>query len=62
MTNMDFESIEREALRLDARDSARLAQELLDSIDYLSPAEIDAGDDVLVSGDEVAREVHALLR
>jgi hypothetical protein len=35
---------------------------LLDSIDYLSPAEIDAGDDVLVSGDEVAREARAPLR
>lgn len=77
MQGMDFESIEREALRLDARQRARLAQELLDSIDNLSPAEIealwldeaekrsaeiDAGADVLVSGEEAARKARALLR
>jgi Putative addiction module component len=73
---MDFESIEKEALRLNAQQRARLAQELLDSIDNLPPAEIealwldaaerrakeiDSGADMLVAGDEVARKARALV-
>jgi hypothetical protein len=74
---MDFESIEKEALGLDARQRARLAHELLDSIDNLTPQEIEAlwldeaarraqeiddGSTALVDGEEVARKARALVR
>jgi hypothetical protein len=72
-----FEDIERQALGLTAQQRARLARELLDSIDRLSASEIealwldeaerraseiDSGADVLVSGAEVARKARALVR
>jgi hypothetical protein len=74
---MDFENIEKQALSLNAQQRARLAHELLDSIDNLSPQEIrelwldeaerrareiDGGAAALVSGDEVARKARALVR
>lgn len=77
MDDMDFESIEKEALSLNAQQRARLAQELLDSIDNLTPhelealwleeaerraKEIDAGAAELVDGQEVARKARALVR
>lgn len=39
---MDLATIEREALNLPTADRAKLAQELLESLDQLSQAEIDA--------------------
>lgn len=77
MRAMDFEQIEKEALGLDAQQRARLARELLDSIDILTPTEIetlwldeaerrageiDSGAAALVDGDEVARKARALVR
>jgi hypothetical protein len=77
MDTMDFESIEKEALSLNAQQRARLAQELLDSIDNLTPQElealwldeaerraeeIDGGAAALVEGEEVARKARALVR
>jgi len=74
---MDVEILEREALKLPAGDRARLARELLDSLDDLPPeeidhlwleeasrraAQIDAGEVELVSGEEVDRKARALLR
>lgn len=74
---MDIEVLEREALKLPAEDRARLARELLDSLDELPPkeldrlwleeasrraAQIDAGDVELVSSEEVDRKARALLR
>jgi hypothetical protein len=74
---MDFDSVEKEALSLSTDDRARLAQELLESLDTLPPdelrklwldeaerraAQIDRGEAVLVSGDEVARKARALLK
>ena len=74
---MDIEILEREALKLPAEERARLARELLSSLDELPEAEvdrlwlqeagrragqIDAGEVVLVSGDEVDRKAKALLR
>ncbi|MGH8227254.1 MAG: addiction module protein [Steroidobacteraceae bacterium] len=74
---MDVESLEREALQLSAEDRARLARELLDSLDELSPdeldrlwfeeadrraAQIDAGEVELVSAEEVDQKARALLR
>lgn len=74
---MDVKSLEREALQLPAEDRARLAHELLDSLDELSPeeldrlwveeagrraAQIDAGEVELVSAEEVDRKARALLR
>jgi putative addiction module component (TIGR02574 family) len=74
---MKFEDIEREALGLSPQQRARLAQELLDSIDRLPgseleglwldeaerrASEIDSGADVLVPGAEVARKARALVR
>jgi restriction endonuclease Mrr len=38
---MDIESLEREALQLPAEDRARLARELLDSLNELSSEELD---------------------
>ena len=77
MVTMDFELIEKQALSLSAEERARLARELLDSIDNLTPREIetlwldeaerraqeiDRGAAVLVDGDEVARKARALVR
>ena len=77
MAAMDFELIEKQALSLSAEERARLARELLDSIDNLTPREIetlwleeaerrsqqiDRGEVVLVDGDEVARKARALVR
>ena len=74
---MDIESLEREALQLPAEERARLARELLDSLDALSPdeldrlwleeagrraAQIDAGGVELVSAEEVDRKARALLK
>jgi putative addiction module component (TIGR02574 family) len=74
---MDVESLEREALKLPADDRARLARELLDSLDELSPeeldrlwleeagrraAQVDAGEVELVSAEDVDRKARALLR
>ena len=74
---MDFASIEKQALSLPAEDRARLAQELLGSLETLSPeehralwldeaqrraAQIDRGDAVLVPAEEVARKARALLK
>jgi putative addiction module component (TIGR02574 family) len=74
---MKFEDIQRQALGLSAQERARLAQELLDSIDRLPgselealwldeaarrASEIDSGAAVLVSGTEVARKARALAR
>ena len=77
MVTMDFELIEKQALSLSAEERARLSRELLDSIDNLTPREIetlwldeaerraqeiDRGAAVLVDGDEVARKARALVR
>jgi putative addiction module component (TIGR02574 family) len=74
---MDVKLLEREALKLPAEDRARLARELLDSLDELPPeelahlwleeasrraAQIDAGEIALVSAEEVDRKARALLR
>ena len=74
---MDFKSLEKQALGLPAADRAKLAQELLESLDSLTASEreqlwldeaerrarqIDAGEVALVSGNEVARKARELLR
>ena len=74
---MTFEDIERKALGLSPQQRARLAQELLDSIDRLPgseletlwldeaerrASEIDSGAAALVSGAAVARKARALVR
>ncbi len=74
---MDFASLEKQALSLPAADRARLAQELLGSLDSLSPdehralwldeaqrcaAQIDRGEVRVVPADEVARKARALLK
>jgi putative addiction module component (TIGR02574 family) len=74
---MDVELLEREVLKLPAEDRARLARELLQSLDELQPqeldrlwleessrraAQIDAGEIDLVSAEEVDRKARALLR
>jgi putative addiction module component (TIGR02574 family) len=74
---MDFEHVEKQALSLPAAGRARLAHELLDSIDNMSreevrklwldeaerrAAEIDSGASTLIPGDEVSRKARALLR
>jgi putative addiction module component (TIGR02574 family) len=76
MASMNFELIEKQALSLSAEERARLARELLDSIDNLTPAElealwldeavrrakeVDSGAAVLVTGEEVAKKARALL-
>ena len=73
---MDFATLEKQALGLPAEARARLAQELLGSLDELSPqehralwlaeahrraAQIDRGEAVLVASEEVARKARALL-
>lgn len=76
-TLMDVEALEREVLKLPAEDRARLAQELLDSLDEFPPqeidrlwleeasrraAQIDADEVELVSAEDVDRKARALLR
>lgn len=73
---MDVDTLEKEALRLPAEERARLARQLLSSLDELPPedldrlwleeaqrrsAEIDAGEVTLVSAEEVDRKARALL-
>ena len=74
---MDIDALEHEALKLPAEDRARLARDLLDSLDELSAeeldrlwleeasqraAQIDAGEIELISSEEVDRKARALLR
>ena len=74
---MDRETIEREALNLPSEDRAKLAHELLESLDGLSPKqldeawldeserrlkEIDAGAVALIPAEDVLRKARALLR
>ncbi|MGH9639963.1 MAG: addiction module protein [Bryobacteraceae bacterium] len=74
---MDINVLEQEVLKLPAEDRARLAHELLESLDNLPPPEldrlwveeaarratqIDAGEVELVSAEEVDRKARALLR
>jgi putative addiction module component (TIGR02574 family) len=74
---MDIASIEREALHLPRSDRARLAQNLLLSLETLNDAElneawldeaqrrahkIDQGETKLVSAEDVSIKAHALLK
>ena len=74
---MDLKTIEREALGLTPANRAKLAHELLESLDALSPAEIDElwldeaerrlkdldeGRTQLVPSEEVYRKARALLK
>ncbi|TAH46861.1 MAG: addiction module antitoxin RelB [Gammaproteobacteria bacterium] len=74
---MDLKTIEREALGLPPAHRAKLAHELLESLDALSPAEIDElwldeaerrlkdldeGRTQLVPAEEVYRKARALLK
>lgn len=74
---MDLQTLEREALGLNPADRAKLAHDLLESLDTLSPdenealwldeaerriAEIDAGKVQLIPAEEVYRKAQALLK
>jgi putative addiction module component (TIGR02574 family) len=74
---MDLETLEEEALNLPPADRAKLARELLESLDALSPRElevlwteeaerrareIDAGVVQTVPGDDVIRKARTLVR
>jgi putative addiction module component (TIGR02574 family) len=74
---VDFESLTKEALERPASERARLARQLLESLDSLSQVEldqlwldesqrraeqIDCGDAETVPGEEVARKVRNLLK
>lgn len=74
---MDIDALEHEVLNLPVEDRARLARELLDSLEDLSPeelerlwldeaeqraAEIDSGEVELVSSEDVDQKALALLR
>ena len=74
---MDIDTLKREALRLPPEDRARLASELLKSLDALPKqdadrlwleeatrraAQVDSGEVELVSADEVDRKARALLQ
>lgn len=74
---MDFKSLEKQALELPVSERAKLAQELLVSLDTLNPSErqqlwldeaerrvqqLDSGEVVLVPGEDVARKARELLR
>jgi len=77
VTAMNIETLERKALNLPPAERAKLAHELLESLDALSPAELgvlwldeaerrlkelDAGHIQLAPGDEVMRKAQALLK
>jgi putative addiction module component (TIGR02574 family) len=74
---MDFASVEQQALGLSTDERARLAQELLESLDALGPDELqrlwldeaerraaqtDRGETTLVPAEVVAKKARALLR
>ena len=74
---MDWETLEREALALPPAERARLAHELIESLDALSPAGIEgpwieeaerrlarlrSGEDVSLDGESVAQKARALLK
>jgi putative addiction module component (TIGR02574 family) len=74
---MDFDTLEKQALGLPVKDRARLVQDLLESLDKLSPSEvkslwldeaerranqIDRGEVSLVSAESVALEARAILK
>lgn len=74
---MDIQTLEREALGLPAADRAKLAHELLESLDTLTPAEIeslwldeatrrlagyDAGLMTAIGADEVFEKAKSLLK
>ena len=74
---MDLETLEREALQLPAEERARLATELLESLDELPQGDIDkvwleeaarravqidSGEVELISAEEVDAKARALLR
>jgi putative addiction module component (TIGR02574 family) len=74
---MDLKTLEREVLNLPASDRAKLAHELLESLDNLSPKqldeawldeserrlkEVDSGAVSLIPAEEVLRKARALLR
>lgn len=74
---MDFDTLEKQALGLPVKDRARLVQDLLESLDKLTPAEvqslwldeaehranqIDRGEVSLVSAESVALEARAILK
>ena len=74
---MDIQTLEREALNLPATDRARLAHELLESLDALSATELDAlwlneinnrlvafdaGRSQAIPAEEVAAKARALLK
>jgi hypothetical protein len=73
---MDVDTVEREALKLSEAERARLARELLDSLEHVPPqnverlwldeaatraSQIDAGAVDLVDGEDVERKARALL-
>ena len=74
---MDIQTLERELLSLPASDRAKLAHELLESLDDLSPAELetlwldeaerrlkehDKGQVQAIAAEEVLRKAQVLLR
>lgn len=74
---MDFKSLEQQALGLPAPERAKLAHELLESLDSLTASErellwldeaerrarqLDTGEVTLVPGEDVARKARDLLR
>jgi putative addiction module component (TIGR02574 family) len=77
MQRMDFDEVEKKALKLPAQDRARLARDLLDSLEPLPPeesrrqwldeaerraADLDRGGAALTPADEVARKARTLLK
>lgn len=73
---MDVDTVEREALKLSEAERARVARELLDSLEHVPPqdveqlwrdeaatraGQVDAGAVELVSGEDVERKARALL-
>jgi len=77
LTTMNLKSLKREALSLSPDDRATLAHELLESLDPLSPGDVDtlwldeaerrlsavdAGSVELIPAEEVFRKARALLR
>lgn len=77
MPRMDFDDVEKKALNLSAQDRARLARDLLDSLEPPAPeesrrqwldeaerraAELDRGDTTLTPAAGVARKARTLLK